>query len=138
LVDRQEKEDFAIDKYQKKKYLLQDNLIDQSKWDLSQILRLELGRKYLRKFLEMEYSAENISFWESVDEFKLLDQQPPDVVREKAREIFRRFLNPKSSEMINVPDQLVKEIAPRIETEQSVSLDIFDKAQKSIFHVSDL
>uniref|UniRef100_UPI00358F69D4 regulator of G-protein signaling 9-like n=1 Tax=Myxine glutinosa TaxID=7769 RepID=UPI00358F69D4 len=62
------------------------------------------GRQELREFLLKEFSAENLSFWESCEDLKSCELSN---VKEKAEEIFGEFLSPGAKHWINLDARTV-------------------------------
>lgn len=68
-------------------------------FSLQELLHDPVGREHFIRFLDKEFSGENLRFWEAVQELKAL---PQSQVQEKAMEIWAEFLAPDASCPINV------------------------------------
>ncbi|XP_050519695.1 regulator of G-protein signaling 7 [Diabrotica virgifera virgifera] len=68
-------------------------------FSLQELLYDPIGREHFIRFLDKEFSGENLRFWEAVQELKTL---PQGQVQEKAIEIWNDFLAPEASCPINV------------------------------------
>ncbi|XP_015191300.1 PREDICTED: regulator of G-protein signaling 7 isoform X2 [Polistes dominula] len=66
---------------------------------LQELLQDPIGREQFIRFLEKEFSSENLKFWETVQELKTFPQKDVNV---KAGEIWNEFLCPDASCPINV------------------------------------
>ncbi|XP_018899894.1 regulator of G-protein signaling 7 isoform X2 [Bemisia tabaci] len=71
-------------------------------FSLQELLADPVGRDHLTKFLEKEFSGENLKFWEAVQELKALPQKD---VEGKVNEIWAEFLAPDAKCPINVDSQ---------------------------------
>lgn len=68
-------------------------------FSLKELLQDPVGRDHFVKFLDKEFSGENLKFWEAVQELKAL---PQSEVQQKVEEIWSEFLAPDASCPINV------------------------------------
>lgn len=68
-------------------------------FSLKELLQDPIGRDHFIKFLDKEFSGENLKFWEAVQELKAL---PQSEVQLKVEEIWSEFLAPDASCPINV------------------------------------
>lgn len=68
-------------------------------FSLKELLQDPIGREHFIKFLDKEFSGENLKFWEAVQELKSL---PQSEVQNKVTEIWAEFLAPDASCPINV------------------------------------
>jgi hypothetical protein len=69
---RKDKRAWIKAKYKEKQFIRKEELNSQS-WTLHSVLDAQEGRNSLRQFLQHEFSAENLSFWEEVEELKTLE-----------------------------------------------------------------
>ncbi|KAG8240116.1 hypothetical protein J437_LFUL019738, partial [Ladona fulva] len=76
---------------------------------LHELLRDPVGRDHFTRFLDKEFSGENLRFWEAVQELKSL---PQSEVQAKVDEIWSEFLAPDASCPINV-DSRSNEVTKR-------------------------
>ncbi|XP_011164872.1 regulator of G-protein signaling 7 isoform X1 [Solenopsis invicta] len=68
-------------------------------FSLQELLQDPVGREQFIRFLDKEFSGENLKFWETVQELKTLPQKD---VQTKVEEIWREFLDTDASCPINV------------------------------------
>lgn len=68
-------------------------------FSLQELLQDPVGREHFIKFLDKEFSGENLKFWEAVQEVKAL---PQSEVQNKVQDIWNEFLAPDASCPINV------------------------------------
>ncbi|BES92842.1 Hypothetical protein NTJ_05651 [Nesidiocoris tenuis] len=68
-------------------------------FSLQELLADPVGREQFSKFLDKEFSGENLKFWEAVQELKCL---PQSQVIEKVTEIWSEFLGPDASCPVNI------------------------------------
>lgn len=68
-------------------------------FSLKELLHDPVGREHFIRFLDKEFSGENLKFWEAVQELKAL---PQNEVQTKVDEIWMEFLAPDASCPINV------------------------------------
>lgn len=71
-------------------------------FSLQEVLADPLGRQHFMRFLEKEFSSENLKFWEAVQYMKSL---PFSKVKKCAEEIWSEYLAPDASCPINVDSQ---------------------------------
>lgn len=68
-------------------------------FSLQELLADPVGREHFIKFLDKEFSGENLKFWEAVQELKALPQKD---VQDKVNEIWVEYLAPDASCPVNV------------------------------------
>jgi len=68
-------------------------------FSLQELLADPVGREHFIKFLDKEFSGENLKFWESVQELKALPQKD---VLQRVNEIWAEYLAPDASCPVNV------------------------------------
>ncbi|KAG6802651.1 regulator of G-protein signaling 7 [Apis mellifera caucasica] len=71
-------------------------------FSLQELLQDPIGREQFIRFLDKEFSSENLKFWEAVQELKTLPQKE---VKNKVNEIWNEYLGPDASCPINVDSQ---------------------------------
>ncbi|CAK9810827.1 Regulator of G-protein signaling 7 [Anthophora quadrimaculata] len=71
-------------------------------FSLQELLQDPIGRDQFTRFLDKEFSGENLKFWEAVQELKTLPQKE---VQNKVNEIWNEYLGPDASCPINVDSQ---------------------------------
>lgn len=68
-------------------------------FSLQELLADPVGREHFIRFLDKEFSGENLKFWESVQELKALPQKD---VQQRVSEIWAEYLAPDASCPVNV------------------------------------
>lgn len=86
-----------------------------------------------RKFLESEFSVENLDFWLAVEDYKKVKDDRLRV--SKAREIYDEHVSPVAPAQVNIDFRTQQEIKDRMS--HNLSSDIFDSAQKSVFTIME-
>merc|ERR1719471_843132 len=84
------------------------------RWKLSfvDLLRCPDGIKFFQKFLESEYSGENLKFWIAVKKYK---SSPVSRYHILAKAIYDKHLADDCAEPVNLPQSDHKEIIDKIE-----------------------
>lgn len=98
-------------------------------FSLQELLKDPLGRDHFTKFLEKEFSGENLKFWEAVQELKCL---PLTEVPAKAEDIWSEFLAVDASCPINVDSRSHELTRKNIEAPTRWS---FDTAAAHVYHL---
>ncbi|XP_043462739.1 regulator of G-protein signaling 7 isoform X2 [Leptopilina heterotoma] len=96
---------------------------------LNELLRDPVGREQFERFLDKEFSGENLKFWEAVQELKTLPQR---VVEAKVEEIWNEYLGPEASCPINVDSKSFEVTKKNIEKPDRWS---FDVAAAHVYHL---
>jgi len=96
-------------------------------FSLRELLKDPAGREQFARFLDKEFSGENLKFWEAVQNLKSL---PQSQVKEKAKKIFDEFLGPDAPCPVNVDSKSV-ELAKAALT--NPSFFSFDVASEHIY-----
>ncbi|KAK7580230.1 hypothetical protein V9T40_000859 [Parthenolecanium corni] len=96
---------------------------------LQEVLADPLGRQHFMRFLEKEFSSENLKFWEAVQNMKSL---PVTQVRKFAEEIWSEYLAPDASCPINV-DSHSHELSRK--NMESPDRWTFDIAAAHVYHL---
>jgi len=101
-------------------------------WEISleDFLQHSGRREYFAEFLVWEFSSENLTFWNGVNDFR---QLPPDKLPQEANKIFNQFIKEGAPMQVNVIGTRRKVIADAIEKPASISNSLFDQAQGDIF-----
>lgn len=98
-------------------------------FSLQELLADPVGREHFVKFLDKEFSGENLKFWESVQELKALPQRD---VQERVTEIWAEYLAPDASCPVNV-DSHSHELTKR--NMQHPDRWSFDTAAAHVYHL---
>ncbi|XP_014251590.1 regulator of G-protein signaling 7 [Cimex lectularius] len=98
-------------------------------FSLQELLADPAGREQFARFLDKEFSGENLKFWEAVEELKAL---PQSEVAEKVKEIWNEYLAPDASCPVNI-DSHSNEITKK----NMVKPDrwTFDPAAAHVYHL---
>jgi len=96
---------------------------------LELFLRDPNERTQFKKFLSQEFCAENIQFWEAVNQFKLMD---PDQRALAANKIIKQFIGSKARTPINIPGASIEKILKAIEDQPIPNEDFFDEAKRQV------
>ncbi|XP_075227494.1 regulator of G-protein signaling 7 isoform X2 [Lycorma delicatula] len=98
-------------------------------FSLQELLADPVGREHFVRFLDKEFSGENLKFWESVQELKALPQRD---VQERVAEIWAEYLAPDASCPVNV-DSHSHEVTKRNMTHPDRWS--FDTAAAHVYHL---
>lgn len=96
-------------------------------FSLQELLQDPVGRDHFVRFLDREFSGENLKFWEAVQELKAL---PHSQVQNKVAEIWAEFLASDASCPINVDARSYEVTKKNMEVPDRWS---FDCAAVSVF-----
>nr|KAG5695942.1 hypothetical protein BaRGS_017523 [Batillaria attramentaria] len=97
-------------------------------FSIEELLRDPAGRDQFTKFLDKEFSGENLKFWLACQELKGL---PMREVNKKVHEIFTEFLAPGAHNPVNVDCQIMELVRRRMEN--NPTRFCFEEAQDHIF-----
>ncbi|XP_043945451.1 regulator of G-protein signaling 11-like isoform X2 [Protopterus annectens] len=86
-----------------------------------------LGRKEFLHFLEKEFSAENLCFWEACEDLRYGEQQK---ISEKVDEIYQHFLAPGATRWVNIDSKTMEKTLDGMKNPHRYLLD---EAQMHIF-----
>uniref|UniRef100_A0A914UUF4 RGS domain-containing protein n=1 Tax=Plectus sambesii TaxID=2011161 RepID=A0A914UUF4_9BILA len=127
--------------------LLSTTVVDSNKhrqraneWSLtfSKVLANEEGRTAFFKFLESEYSEENILFWMAVEELHVLTD--PCGIGRAIGEICHTFVEIDSPLSINIDHetrQMIKKKINDCENLSDMEVNVFDRAQMQIYRLME-
>lgn len=99
------------------------------KFSFGELLKDEQGRDQLKKFLDKEFSGENLLFWLACQKLKL---EPVKNVRQTVERIYNDFLCPDSPHAINI-DSKCQEIT--LKNMENPDRFCYEKAQEHIYHL---
>ena len=87
-------------------------------------------KRHFKKFMETEFSQDNITFYEIVDEYKQI--KDPEARKEKSKEIFKNFIDTSlhTNQSVNLSSSIVEEIQKNLDDAQP---ELFNNAQTAIF-----
>ncbi|CAM1292875.1 RGS7 (predicted) [Pycnogonum litorale] len=96
-------------------------------FSLKELLRDPAGRDQFEKFLEKEFSAENLRFWDAVQELKLVHSKD---VANKAQEIWNEHLATDANAPINIDSKSAETTRNNIKTPDRW---VFDEAAAHLY-----
>jgi len=105
---------------------------------MSQVLKNDCARDAFLFYLQSEFSSENLLFWIDANNFRLLDVENVDAVKERAYEICRKYLTDGSPCQINLQHGIRERVASflkEFELQGTLSADYltaFDEAQNEV------
>lgn len=97
-------------------------------FNIEELLQDPAGKDQFSKFLDKEFSGENLKFWLACKELKGL---PIREVHRKVHEIFTEFLAPGAHNPVNVDGTITELVRNRMEV--NPTRYVFDEAQDHIF-----
>ncbi|RWS27642.1 regulator of G-protein signaling 7-like protein [Leptotrombidium deliense] len=100
-------------------------------FSLKELLRDAAGREQFIKFLDKEFSAENIKFWDAVQELKCVHSRD---VAAKVQEIWNEYLGPDANCPINIDSKSYEVTKKNIEIKPN-SRYIFDEAAGHVYQL---
>jgi hypothetical protein len=86
-------------------------------------------RGHFRAYLQEALSVENLDFWLTVEEYKLLPSDAPEKAH-RAQDIYQRFFTPQSRSEVNITAKMRDQIADRVVFHSD---NLFDEPQKEVF-----
>lgn len=98
-------------------------------FSLQELLKDPVGKEHFTKFLEKEFSSENLKFWEAAQGLKAL---PSSQVGARALEIWNEFLGPEAKCPVNVDSKSHE--ATRLAMEKADRWT-FDRAAAHVYHL---
>lgn len=101
-------------------------------YNLHELLSDPLGREQFTKFLEKEYSGENLKFWEAVQEMKCL---PFSQVAETAIGIWNEYLSPDAPCPVNVDSKSMENAKDALNSPNGPNRWCFDVAAAHVYHL---
>ncbi|XP_011198254.2 regulator of G-protein signaling 7 isoform X2 [Bactrocera dorsalis] len=101
-------------------------------FSLRELLNDPVGREQFTKFLEKEYSGENLKFWESVQQMKTL---PQSEIKEAIHKIWQEFLAPDAPCPVNVDSKSVELAREAVNAVNGPNRWCFDVAAAHVYHL---
>jgi len=98
-------------------------------FSLQELLKDPVGKEHFTKFLEKEFSSENLKFWEAAQHLKAL---PSSQVGARATDIWNEFLGPEAKCPVNVDSKSHE--ATRLAMEKADRWT-FDRAAAHVYHL---
>ncbi|XP_048407626.1 regulator of G-protein signaling 11 isoform X5 [Stegostoma tigrinum] len=96
-------------------------------FNFAELLHDPLGRQQFRYFLEREFSAENLSFWEACEDVQYGEQSKVD---EKVEAIFEQFLAAGASKWVNIDSKTMEKTLDGLQIPHRY---VFEDAQMHIY-----
>ncbi|XP_061396367.1 regulator of G-protein signaling 7-like [Musca vetustissima] len=103
-------------------------------FSMRELLKDPMGREQFAKFLEKEYSYENLLFWESVQEMKAL---PQSEIKETIQRIWQEFLAPDAPKAVNVDSKSVELAREAVNSPNGPNRWCFDVAAAHVYHLME-
>uniref|UniRef100_A0A182X4L1 Regulator of G-protein signaling 7 n=1 Tax=Anopheles quadriannulatus TaxID=34691 RepID=A0A182X4L1_ANOQN len=101
-------------------------------FSLRELLNDPVGREQFSKFLDKEFSGENLKFWESVQSMKA---QPQSKVKEAAHAIYLEFLAPDAPCPVNVDSKSMELAREAVSSAAPPNRWCFDVAAAHVYHL---
>ncbi|XP_050095141.1 regulator of G-protein signaling 7-like [Anopheles aquasalis] len=101
-------------------------------FSLRELLNDPVGREQFSKFLDKEFSGENLKFWESVQSMKA---QPQSKVKEAAHAIYLEFLAPDAACPVNVDSKSMELAREAVSSTAPPNRWCFDVAAAHVYHL---
>ncbi|XP_055533528.1 regulator of G-protein signaling 7-like [Wyeomyia smithii] len=101
-------------------------------FSLRELLIDPVGREQFSKFLDKEFSGENLKFWESVQSMKA---QPQSKVKEAAHAIYLEFLAPEAPCPVNVDSKSMELAREAVSSSAPPNRWCFDVAAAHVYHL---
>ncbi|XP_053672255.1 regulator of G-protein signaling 7-like [Anopheles nili] len=101
-------------------------------FSLRELLNDPVGREQFSKFLDKEFSGENLKFWESVQSMKA---QPQSKVKEAAHAIYLEFLAPDAPCPVNVDSKSMELAREAVSSTAPANRWCFDVAAAHVYHL---
>jgi len=101
--------------------------------ELKQILRNKELCILFRNWLKTQYCEENLSFWVDIELYRK-DKECKNM-KERAQEIYDKYLKVDAQYSLNIDDELRRDILKKLKntTEDSVDSSLFDTVQQYVF-----
>ncbi|MGH0158596.1 UNVERIFIED_CONTAM: hypothetical protein FKN15_000320 [Acipenser sinensis] len=92
------------------------------RWSFSftELLNDPLGRKEFMQFLEKEFSAENLCFWEACEDLRHGEHSK---IAQKVEEVYQQFLVPGASKWVNIDSKTMEKTLEGIKSPHRYVLD---------------
>jgi len=108
--------------------------------DLNDVLKNQDEiRDNFKKFLDSEWSAENLIFWDEIESLRKI--QDPQKVHDQCITIYRKFIEKGCLFELNLSWVIKEELRMHIEennqNNKKLQLEMYDKPQKAIFELME-
>ncbi|THD25395.1 Regulator of G-protein signaling 7 [Fasciola hepatica] len=106
------------------------------RWSFSihELLKDPIGLEEFQRWLEKEFSAENLRFWQACQELK---GAPLRELRQRVLSIYNQYLAPNAVDPLNVDSRISESIRRHLSDNTGTNLDryCFEEAETHIFHL---
>lgn len=106
------------------------------RWSFSiyELLKDPVGLEEFQRWLEKEFSAENLRFWQACQELK---GAPIRELRQRVSDIYNQYLAPNAVDSLNVDSRIADSIRRQLSDPSGAEIDrfCFDEAESHIFHL---
>ncbi|CAH8545671.1 unnamed protein product [Schistosoma rodhaini] len=106
------------------------------RWSFSihELLKDPVGLEEFQRWLEKEFSAENLRFWQAC---QVLKGAPLREVRQSIMNIYQQYLAPNAVEPINIDSRIADLVRRQIDDESNTTPNryCFEAAEEHIFHL---
>ncbi|CAL8090934.1 unnamed protein product [Calicophoron daubneyi] len=106
------------------------------RWSFSihELLKDPIGLEEFQKWLEKEFSAENLHFWQACQELK---GAPLRELRQRILTIYNQYLSPNAVDPLNVDSRVAEAVRNHLNESSGTNLDryCFEEAEGHIFHL---
>ncbi|XP_037812559.1 regulator of G-protein signaling 7 [Lucilia sericata] len=103
-------------------------------FSMRELLKDPMGREQFAKFLEKEYSYENLLFWEAVQDMKAL---PQSEIKETIQRVWNEFLAPDAPRAVNVDSKSVELAREAVNSPNGPNRWCFDVAAAHVYHLME-
>jgi len=105
--------------------------------ELGEVLRSKGSKQMFREFLQSEWSAENLLFWEDVDYFQKVEG-PENIIREGTK-IYEKYFTERPTLELNLSFIHMKKVRINVNEAKNDpekwSNEMYNEAQKAMFHL---
>ncbi|KAJ3427233.1 molting protein mlt-4 [Anaeramoeba flamelloides] len=99
------------------------------------VLKNDICLDWFSKFLKHEYAQENLTFFFSIQQYKKINHNSPQLVQISAQKIAETYIFDGSQEQININFEERKTIENILESKQNIDSKLFDQALIQILQI---
>jgi len=104
--------------------------------DFNIILKDSEGIELFQKFLQREWSVENLLFWKAAEEYRSkFDARTAEESMLLAKKMFAEFVTPDAPLCVNLPYKIRMDITQKVDGMEPITRDFFSSAQEEIFNL---
>jgi hypothetical protein len=108
--------------------------LDQLQKDFRIVLEDPQGSELFQKFLQREWSVENILFWKAAVDFRSsFESRSPEERAISAAKIYAEYISENAPLCVNLPYEIRSEVTHKMNGGESTSADLFQKCESEIF-----